>query len=194
MLLYFKLVKRLILIFFFYIYVVTDTFANENYVLLQNFQNISDNKVIFMRHALAPGNGDPYNFIIDDCSTQRNLDSNGIRQSQMMGKNFKKNEIKFTKIFSSFWCRCKDTASFLNMGEFFTHKALNSFYQGHVNREETLAELRKLISSLKVLKGTYLMVTHYVVIQAFTGMSLSSGGMAVYDLETEKSYYLKLKN
>ena len=80
------------------------------------------------------------------------------------------------------------------MGKFFTHKGLNSFYQGHVNREETLAELRKLISSLKVLKGTYLMVTHYVVIQAFTGMSLSSGGMAVYDLETEKSYYLKLKN
>ena len=194
MLLYFKLMKRLILIFFFYIFVVTDTFANENYILLQNFQNISDNKVIFMRHALAPGNGDPYNFIIDDCSTQRNLDSNGIKQSQMMGKNFKKNKIKFTKIFSSFWCRCKDTASFLNMGEFFTHKGLNSFYQGHVNREETLAELRKLISSLKVLKGTYLMVTHYVVIQAFTGMSLSSGGMAVYDLETEKSYYLKLKN
>ena len=80
------------------------------------------------------------------------------------------------------------------MGEFFTHKGLNSFYQGHVNKEETLAELRKLISSLKALKGTYLMVTHYVVIQAFTGMSLSSGGMAVYDLETEKSYYLKLKN
>ena len=186
--------KRLILIFFFYIFVVTDTFANENYIFLQNFQNISDNKVIFMRHALAPGNGDPYNFIIDDCSTQRNLDSNGIRQSQMIGKNFKKNEIKFTKIFSSFWCRCKDTASFLNMGKFFTHKGLNSFYQGHVNREETLAELRKLISSLKVLKGTYLMVTHYVVIQAFTGMSLPSGGMAVYDLETERSYYLKLKN
>ena len=84
MLLYFKLVTRLILIFFFYIFVVTDTFANENYVLLQNFQNISDNKVIFMRHALAPGTGDPSNFIIDDCSTQRNLDSNGIKQSQMM--------------------------------------------------------------------------------------------------------------
>ncbi|MFL2830780.1 MAG: histidine phosphatase family protein [Candidatus Puniceispirillales bacterium] len=147
-----------------------------------------------MRHALAPGNGDPSNFIIDDCSTQRNLDSNGIRQSKKIGEKLKKNNIKFTKIFSSFWCRCKHTASFLNIGEFLTHKGLNSFYQGHVNREETLAELSKLISSLKVLKGTYLMVTHYVVIQAFTGMSLSSGGMVVYDLETEKSYYLKLKN
>ena len=186
--------KRLILIFFFNIVFVNDAFSKENYVLLQNFKNISDNKVIFMRHALAPGSGDPDNFIIDDCSTQRNLDSNGIKQSQTIGENLKKNQIKLTKIFSSFWCRCKDTALLLNMGEFFTHKGLNSFYQGHVNREETLAELRELIKSLKVLKGTYLMVTHYVVIQAFTGISLSSGGMAVYDLETEKSYYLKLKN
>ena len=54
-----------------------------------------------------------------------------------------------------------------------------------MNREETLAELKKLTDSLKVLKGTYLMVTHYVVIQAFTGISLQSGEMAVYDMETK---------
>ena len=186
--------NKLILIFFFYFLTATNASANKNYILLQNFNEISDNKIIFMRHALAPGNGDPPNFIIDDCSTQRNLNSNGIRQSQIIGENFKKFKIKFTKIFSSFWCRCKDTASFLNLGEFFTHNGLNSFYQGHVNREETLAELIKLTDSLKVLKGTYLMVTHYVVIQAFTGISLQSGEMAVYDMETKKSYYLKLKD
>ena len=185
---------RLLFICFVYIFLGTKTNANENYVLLQNFKKISDNKIIFMRHALAPGNGDPSNFIIDDCSTQRNLDSKGIIQSQMIGEYFRKFKIKFTKIFSSFWCRCRDTASFLNLGEFFTHKGLNSFYQGHVNRDETLAELNKLIDNLKLLKGTYLMVTHYVVIKAFTGISLQSGGMAVYDLETKKSYYLKLKN
>ena len=186
--------NKLILISFFYFFIATNAPANENYILLQNFNEISDNKIIFMRHALAPGNGDPSNFIIDDCSTQRNLDANGITQSQIIGKNFKKFKIKFTKIFSSFWCRCKDTAFFLNLGEFFTHNGLNSFYEGQVNREETLAELNKLIDSLKVLKGTYLMVTHYVVIQAFTGISLQSGGMAVYDMETKKSYYLKLKD
>ena len=186
--------NRLILISLFYFFIVTNALANENYILLQNFNKISDNKIIFMRHALAPGNGDPSNFKIDDCSTQRNLDMNGIRQSQIIGENFKRFEIRFTKIFSSFWCRCKDTASFLNLGEFSTHKALNSFYQAHVNREETLDELNKLIESLKVFKGTYLMVTHYVVIQAFTGISLQSGGMVVYDMETKKSYYLKSKD
>ena len=185
---------RSLLISIFCILLDTNTHASETYILMEKFKKDSHNKIIFMRHALAPGNGDPSNFKIDDCSTQRNLDANGIYQSEMIGEIFKKFQITFTKIFSSFWCRCKDTASFLNMGEFYAHKGLNSFYQGHVNREETLAELRKLISSLKVLKGTYLMVTHYVVIQAFTGMSLSSGEMAVYDLETEKSYYLKLKN
>ena len=186
--------NRLILIFLFYFFIVTNALANENYILLQNFNKISDNKIIFMRHALAPGNGDPSNFKIDDCSTQRNLDTNGIIQSQIIGENFKRFEIRFTKIFSSFWCRCIDTASFLNLGEFFTHKGLNSFYQGHAKKEETLAELNKLIDNLKLLKGTYLMVTHYVVIQAFTGISLQSGGMVVYDMETKKSYYLKLKD
>ena len=186
--------NRLLLISFFYFFILTNAHANKNYILLQNFKKVSDNKIIFMRHALAPGNGDPSNFIIDDCSTQRNLDANGIRQSQIIGKNFKKFKIKFTKIFSSFWCRCKDTASFLNLGEFFTYKGLNSFYQGHVNKEETLSELNKLIDNLKLLKGTYLMITHYVVIQAFTGISVQSGGMVVYDLKTKKSYYLKLKD
>jgi phosphohistidine phosphatase SixA len=186
--------NRLILISLFYFFIVTNALANENYILLQNFNKISDNKIIFMRHALAPGNGDPSNFNIEDCSTQRNLDAKGIMQSQKLGETFRKYEIKFSKVFSSFWCRCKDTASFLNMGTFYTHNGLNSFYQGYANRDKTLAELNKLTSSLKVLKGTYLMVTHYVVIQAFTGISLPSGGMVVYDMDTEKSYRLKLKD
>ena len=63
-----------------------------------------------------------------------------------------------------------------------------------MNKDETLAELHKLISKLRITKGTYLMVTHYVVIQAFTGISLPSGGMIVYDMETKKSYHLKLND
>ena len=186
--------KKIFIIFCLFVLLGNNTYGNENYFLLQNFKKISNNKIIFMRHALAPGNGDPSNFNIDDCSTQRNLDINGIMQSQKLGETFRKYEIKFSKVFSSFWCRCKDTASFLNMGTFYTHNGLNSFYQGYANKDKTLAELNKLTSSLKVLKGTYLMVTHYVVIQAFTGISLPSGGMVVYDMDTEKSYRLKLKD
>ena len=141
---------RSLLISIFCILLGNNTHASEDYILIENFKKVSHNKIIFMRHALAPGNGDPSNFKIDDCSTQRNLDVNGIYQSEMIGEIFKKFQITFTKIFSSFWCRCKDTASFLKIGKFVTHKGLNSFYQGHVNKDKTIAELNKLINKLRI--------------------------------------------
>ena len=57
-------------------------------------------KLIFIRHAIAPGNGDPNNFDINDCSTQRNLDINGIKQSKKIGLFFKNNKIKIDKVLS----------------------------------------------------------------------------------------------
>ena len=186
--------KRLTLIPIFYFFIVTNALTNENYIFLQNFNKISDNKIIFMRHALAPGNGDPSNFKIDDCSTQRNLDTNGIRQSQIIGESFKRFGIRFTKIFSSFWCRCIDTAMNMEVGEFKTHVGLNSFYEKHADRETTLKKLNNLIKSFNKLDGPYLLVTHYVNILAFTGLSTSSGGMVAYDLNTKVSTYIKTNN
>ena len=63
-----------------------------------------------IRHALAPGNGDPANFDLLDCSTQRNLNDVGILQSKEIGQFFSKNNIKIDDVYSSQWCRCKDTA------------------------------------------------------------------------------------
>ena len=54
--------------------------------------------------------------------------------------------------------------------------------------------LSTIINNLNQNDGPYLMVTHYVVIQAFTGISLQSGGMAVYDLKAQKAYDLKIDN
>ena len=171
-----------------------DLYANEDYITLKEFKNNSDNKIIFMRHSLAPGYGDPENFNLNDCSKQRNLDERGIEQSKIIGNSFKENDIVFTKIFTSFWCRCIDTAFYLNIGNYNAHKGLNSFYEGHVDRGETLVELNKLIDSLKSDKGPYLMVTHYVVVQAISKLSVSSGGMVVYDMMSKKSKYLKISN
>ena len=67
-------------------------------------------KGVFLRHAIAPGNGDPVNFDINDCSTQRNLNNKGIIQSRNIGTFFLTNNIKIDKVLSSEWCRCKDTA------------------------------------------------------------------------------------
>ena len=84
-------------------------------------------KLVFIRHSLAPGNGDPDEITLDDCSTQRNLNLAGINQSKKIGFFFKKNKIKVEKVLSSEWCRCKDTAKYA-FQKFQTYNALNSFY------------------------------------------------------------------
>ena len=186
--------KRYLFILTCLTFVSSNLYANTNHITLKEFKNKNHNKIFFMRHSLAPGNGDPSNFNINDCSTQRNLDKIGIKQSKTVGNYFKNNDFNFTKIFTSFWCRCKDTAFYLNIGNYKTHKGLNSFYEGHADRDQTLEELNNLIDLLKFNKGPYLMVTHYVVVQAISQLSVSSGGMVVYDMISKKSKYLKISD
>jgi len=83
-------------------------FLNAKELKLHDFKNLHS-KVFFMRHALAPGNGDPENFKLDDCSTQRNLSKEGINQASKIAKELKKYDVKFTKVYSSYWCRCYET-------------------------------------------------------------------------------------
>ena len=78
---------------------------------LQNIFN-GDGKIIFIRHAYAPGGGDPDGFDISNCASQRNLNSEGIAQSKRIGKFFKENNIEIDKVLSSEWCRCKETAKY----------------------------------------------------------------------------------
>ena len=113
---------KIILIFFLFLLNKT-SFANENIVEILK----KENNIIFIRHAIAPGNGDPQNFDISDCSTQRNLSKDGELQALKIGKFFKKNDIKFSKVLSSEWCRCKDTAK-IAFGVYETKNFLNSFY------------------------------------------------------------------
>ena len=65
-----------------------------------------DGTVIFLRHALAPGNGDPANFNLKDCQTQRNLDETGRRQARGIGKRIAAANLNLVGIYSSEWCRC----------------------------------------------------------------------------------------
>ena len=65
-----------------------------------------DGTVIFLRHALAPGNGDPANFNLKDCHTQRNLDETGRRQARGIGKRIAAANLNLVGIYSIEWCRC----------------------------------------------------------------------------------------
>lgn len=150
-----------------------------------------DANVVFMRHALAPGYGDPAHFRVDDCTTQRNLDARGIAQARATGAWLQENGYRFDAILSSAWCRCKDTAENLNMGEWQVFAGLNSFFQGHVDREETLRLLEEQLADISPGQQV-LMVTHQVVISAITGVSPPSGGMVVYNTATKASKAVRL--
>jgi hypothetical protein len=72
--------------------------------------------VLLMRHALAPGVGDPAGYTLQDCKTQRNLDAKGRVQAQKIGQWLKAQGVNEALVFSSEWCRCKQTAEKLGLG------------------------------------------------------------------------------
>ena len=90
----------------------------------------SKGNIALIRHTIAPGVGDPPEFSINDCDTQRNLSKEGRLQAKRLGDRFRKNGIETAKIFSSQWCRCLETAKYLNLGDVIIEPGLNSFFQG----------------------------------------------------------------
>ena len=82
----------------------------------------------------------------------------------------------------------------MDVGKAIPHKGLNSFYENIFDKQETLISLNNLILNINHSSKPILMVTHYVVIQAMTGLSVSSGEMVVYDIKTKQSKYLKFKD
>ena len=149
-------------------------------------------RVLMLRHALAPGFGDPSNFQLRDCSTQRILDEVGREQSRQIGNAFRKAGLRFEGVYSSQWCRCLETAQLINMGKVQELIGLNSFFQGIVPREATLASLRKFLQYLPPDGDPVLLVTHQVTISAITGMGVSSGAAVAYDPVSDQVQRVKL--
>ena len=162
----------------------------KNYTIEEIINGIDAN-VIFMRHALAPGIGDPNNFTIGDCSTQLNLNETGITQAVLIGKQLKKNSIQFNKIYSSQWCRCYQTATLLDLGKVHEFAGLNSIFQNFVSRRETLQKLEQKLSEIPLNK-LVIFVTHQVNIQAITKKNVASGEMVAFNTSTKKSHKIKL--
>ena len=172
---------KIILIFFLFLLNKT-SFANENIVeILKKGGNI-----IFIRHAIAPGNGDPQNFDISNCSTQRNLSKEGELQALKIGKFFIENDINFTKVISSEWCRCKDTAK-IAFGNYETKNFLNSFYDERFseNKDKQILDFQKFIKNWNY-SGNLALVTHYVVISEILKYAPSSGEIVI----SNKNYKL----
>jgi len=143
-------------------------------------------KIILIRHSLAPGGGDPVGFKIDDCKTQRNLNRTGINQSKKIGKLFKKNKVPVDQVLSSQWCRCKDTAKYA-FGNFKEFNALNSTFQSPYDQNEA-SQLRNLYAFVKDWDSNgknLVLVTHYSIITAVTNAVPSSGELVITDKNFE---------
>ena len=178
---------KIILIFFLFLLNKT-SFANENIVEILK----KEDNIIFIRHATAPGNGDPPNFNILDCSTQRNLSKDGELQASKIGKFFKKNDIKITKVLSSEWCRCKDTAK-IAFGSYETKNFLNSFYEERFskNKEKQILDFRKFIKNWDY-SGNLVLVTHYVVISDILDLATNSGEIVITDFNLKSLSSLEI--
>ena len=132
--------------------------------------------VLLMRHALAPGVGDPENFRVGDCTTQRNLSEEGRQDARDIGKWLERREVKIRSIESSRWCRAKETAELLGIGSVKPNKNLDSLFQESdlFNHKQTI-EKKKRIENYRNTRGLLVFVGHLVNISAITGVSLDSG-------------------
>ena len=176
-----KFFKFLLIIF---ISLTTPIKADLNKKLINQLED--GGKLIFIRHAYAPGSGDPNNFNLNDCSTQRNLNEDGIKQAKNIGNFFKKNKIKIYKVFSSEWCRCKETAK-IAFNDFSTKNFLNSFYSPKFqkNKSKQVKELSNYVQNLDSKKNLIL-ITHYVLIYEILGYAPSSGEIVISDRNFNK--------
>jgi broad specificity phosphatase PhoE len=104
----------------------------------------------------------------------------------------RKHQINFTEIESSQWCRCQETARLLNVGKVVSFTGLNSFFEEHADREQTLRKLKRYLDSLKQ-DELVLLVTHQVVISAVTGIYAPSGGVVLFSTTTNASKALDLQ-
>ena len=164
-----------------FISLTTSIKADSNKDLLK--QLTEGGKLIFIRHAYAPGSGDPNNFNLNDCSTQRNLSDRGRKQAEHIGIIFRENKIEIDEVYSSEWCRCKETAE-IAFTNFTTKNFLNSFYSSNYakNKTKQIKDLMKFVKKNNFEKNI-IFVTHYVLISEVLDYAPSSGEIIVSDKE-----------
>jgi phosphohistidine phosphatase SixA len=139
----------------------------------------SGGHVALLRHAEAPGVGDPPGFRLDDCATQRTLSAEGRAQARRIGEAFQSMGAPVEDVYSSQWCRCLETAELLGLGPVTPLTVLNSFFmEGPDRRERQTAELRAWLNDRRP-QGSLVLVTHQVNITALTGIFPASGEAVV---------------
>ena len=171
-----KFIKIIIILFISFNAPFKAISANDLKNILKDGGNL-----IFIRHAYAPGSGDPVGFKLSRCESQRNLNTEGIKQSKRIGQFFAENNIAISNILSSEWCRCKQTAEYA-FNNYETKSFLNSFFSQEFshNKNEQIKELKEYIKNWDG-KNNLVFVTHYVVISEIINLSVASGEIIITD-------------
>lgn len=146
----------------------------------------SPGHLILIRHATAPGNGDPAGFDIENCATQRLLSEAGRAEARAIGVEFRDNGIPRARVFSSRWCRCHETAQLLSLGKVEPWPLLNSFYGTPEKGPPQTAALREALTSFD-LSSPVVLVTHHTVIASLVGVPPASGEIVVVKRELDGS-------
>ncbi|MBP6084177.1 MAG: hypothetical protein KA008_01820 [Candidatus Planktophila sp.] len=152
------------------------SFANELAIWDKLQGTAPKGYVLLLRHSLAPGAGDPQNFDLRDCSTQRNLSALGRQDAKDVGTWLERRQIKIARVESSRWCRAKETATLLNLGKVRLNRNLDSLFQeaDALNHPQTI-KVRKQIVDHRNKTGILILVGHFVNIAAITNVGVDSG-------------------
>ena len=142
-----------------------------------------------MRHAIAPGTGDPAQFELGNCTTQRNLDAKGRAQAARIGAAIKQRGVDIAVVLSSQWCRARDTAERLGLAPVESEPALNSFFGDRSRADEASRAATERLAALGARKAV--LVTHQVNITALTGIYPSSGEIVVVEPATDGSLVVR---
>ena len=132
--------------------------------------------VLLLRHSLAPGVGDPENFKLGDCSTQRNLSQEGRDDAAEIGAWIKRQKVKIYRVESSRWCRARQTAKLLDIGKVKLNKNLDSlFRESDLESHPKTLKTKQQILNHRNKSGLLVLVGHYVNIAALVGVGVDSG-------------------
>jgi broad specificity phosphatase PhoE len=152
--------------------------------------DVHSGNIILIRHANAPGTGDPSEFRLNDCSTQRNLDDAGKAQAKQIGLALKNKGVQITAVWSSQWCRCKETAD-LAFGATLKVQEQPSFNSFFGNSQAATPQTALAKNQLARWRGpgTLVVVTHQVNITGLSGQWVNPGQAMLF---TNKRGQLKL--
>lgn len=147
----------------------------------------SSDHVLLMRHTLAPGVGDPVNYLLGDCNTQRNLSDEGRQQAVLVGNWLRQQDVKNAEVYSSEWCRCKDTAQLLGFSGWQIEASLASFFDDMHKAKKQNLQLQSFIAKKLKTKGSQalILVTHHVNIFEYMGENIGSGDMVLAKVDAK---------